>query len=325
MQDSRPKAAARTAALGRSISGIRRPVKKLKTGDLSLIEALFGGSPRKPMIQFPLHSRITGQQHPPNLVRPDLSKNLASPRMPMSRTSTHSLRVLLLSICLTASGLAQSPGSDSSTTNAVPTMVRFSGVVKGEAGHSVGLTFALYKDQQGGAPLWLETQSVAVDADGHYTVQLGATAPHGLPKELFASGEARWLGVQLEGQVEHPRVLLLSVPYALKAADAETLGGRPLSAFVLATPSIVSPASGTSDAGTPARHRNDRQNRHQHRNSDCNARREGWRNHPRSAELTRVRKCNRNSRKDFLSIELCGVGVQQWDWDCGESDVPVAG
>jgi hypothetical protein len=39
--------------------------------------------------------------------------------------------------------------------------------------------------------------------------------------------------VQAEGQAEQPRVLLVSVPYALKAADAETVGGKPLSAFVL--------------------------------------------------------------------------------------------
>jgi hypothetical protein len=37
-----------------------------------------------------------------------------------------------------------------------------------------------------------------------------------------------------EGFAEQPRVMLLSVPYALKAADADTVGGKPLSAFVLA-------------------------------------------------------------------------------------------
>jgi hypothetical protein len=57
---------------------------------------------------------------------------------------------------------------------------------------------------------------------------------------LFTSGEARWLGVQAEGQGQQPRVLLLSVPYALKAADAETVGGLPASAFVLATPVVSS-------------------------------------------------------------------------------------
>jgi hypothetical protein len=38
----------------------------------------------------------------------------------------------------------------------------------------------------------------------------------------------------VDGQPELPRVLLTSVPYALKASDAETIAGRPLSTFVLA-------------------------------------------------------------------------------------------
>jgi hypothetical protein len=98
----------------------------------------------------------------------------------------------------------------------------------------VGVTFAIYKEQEGGAALWLETQNVGLDEQGRYTVLLGATKSEGLPLELFLGGETRWLGaqVQLPGEVEQGRVLLLSVPYALKAADAETLGGKPASAFV---------------------------------------------------------------------------------------------
>jgi hypothetical protein len=142
----------------------------------------------------------------------------------------------LVGLCLT-SGLAQ----ETSTSNAVavPHLVRFSGLVKDAAGQplsgTVGITFALYRDQEGGAPLWLETQNVATDNNGHYTVSLGATKVDGLPVELFTSGEARWLGVQPDGHSEQLRVLLLSVPYALKAADAETVGGLPPSAFVLAS------------------------------------------------------------------------------------------
>ena len=120
----------------------------------------------------------------------------------------------------------------------VPTQVKFSGAVQSPRSRVIGMTFALYKDEQGGAPLWMETQSVSLDASGRYTIQLGTTFPEGLPKELFASGEARWLGVQPEGQTEQPRVLLVSVPYALKAADAETIGGLPASAFVLKNPKI---------------------------------------------------------------------------------------
>jgi hypothetical protein len=61
---------------------------------------------------------------------------------------------------------------------------------------------------------------------------LGANSANGVPAELFASGEARWLAAQVERQAEQPRVLLVSVPYALKAKDAETLGGKPASAFL---------------------------------------------------------------------------------------------
>jgi len=125
------------------------------------------------------------------------------------------------------------------TVPTVPTVVKFSGTVQAPRSRMIGMTFALYKDEQGGAPLWMETQSVSLDAAGRYTVQLGTTFPAGLPKELFASGEARWLGVQPEGQTEQSRVLLVSVPYALKAADAETIGGLPASAFVLKGQEII--------------------------------------------------------------------------------------
>ncbi len=120
----------------------------------------------------------------------------------------------------------------------VPRLVQFSGTLKPVDGNptagAVGLNFALYKEQEGGTPLWMETHNVQPDTGGHYSVLLGATQAEGIPAELFASNEARWLGVQTAGEAEQPRVLLLSVPYALKAADAETLGGKPASAYALA-------------------------------------------------------------------------------------------
>jgi hypothetical protein len=112
----------------------------------------------------------------------------------------------------------------------------------------VGVTFSLYKDSQGGAPLWVETQNVQADKNGHYSAMLGSTSSQGLPRDLFVSGEARWLGVQAQGQAEQARTLLMSVPYALKAADAETLGGKPLSAFQLAPQSNNGSTSKTGSA-----------------------------------------------------------------------------
>ncbi len=71
------------------------------------------------------------------------------------------------------------------------------------------------------------------DNEGNYAVFLGASEKSGLPVELFSTEKARWLGVQVEQEEEQPRVLFMAVPYALKAADAETVGGKSLSSFVL--------------------------------------------------------------------------------------------
>ena len=141
-----------------------------------------------------------------------------------------------------------------SAPTAVPALVPYSGAVTASDGKTfvaeAGVTFQIYKDEVGGEALWTETQTVAVDSTGHYKVQLGATNPNGLPTDLFASGEARWLEVQVAGETPQPRVLLVSVPYALKAADASTLGGLPASAFALARPASEAVAA-VSPAITP--------------------------------------------------------------------------
>ena len=127
------------------------------------------------------------------------------------------------------------------TAAVVPTLVQFSGVLTNSNGKPLteitGVTFSLYAAQQGGAALWMETQNVQPDANGQYTVMLGSTTSQGLPMSLFSSGQARWLEVQAqtEGQGPQPRVMLLSVPYALKAGDAQTLGGKPAAAFAAAS------------------------------------------------------------------------------------------
>jgi hypothetical protein len=145
--------------------------------------------------------------------------------------------VLVGFLSLVLSMAAQTSGSSPASAQ-VPPLIQFSGVAKGATGKPmtgvVGITFSLYQDQQGGAPLWMETQNVQPDANGHYIVLLGSTKSTGVPAELFASREAQWLGVQLQGEAEQARVLMVSVPYALKALDAETVGGKPASAFMAA-------------------------------------------------------------------------------------------
>ncbi len=136
---------------------------------------------------------------------------------------------------------------------AVPRVTNFSGVLQDRAGKpqtgTVGITFSLYEEEQGGAALWSEVQNVPLDEQGRYAVLLGATRTDGLPLDVFASGKARWLGIEAQGvdMAELPRVLLVGVPYALKAADADTLGGKPASAYALAAVS-----GGAAPAGTEA-------------------------------------------------------------------------
>ncbi len=114
-----------------------------------------------------------------------------------------------------------------------PSWIRYTGSVSGKASQTVNLTFAIYKDQQGGQPLWQESQNVELDASGHYSALLGLASHDGLPSLVFSSSEAQWLGVRINDELELPRALLVSVPYAMKAQTADTLAGMQPSDFVL--------------------------------------------------------------------------------------------
>ena len=166
-------------------------------------------------------------------------------------TSIHAILKIyfVLILCTLAPLIAQNAAH---SENIVPAVVKFTGVFNGANGQprigTVGVTFLLYKEQSGGVPVWMETQNVQPDASGHYSVMLGSTTNRGLPADAFEAGEARWIAVQISGQAEQPRVQLVSVPYALKAADAQTLGGLPASAFLLASPQTN--AGGTTAAAS---------------------------------------------------------------------------
>jgi hypothetical protein len=169
----------------------------------------------------------------------------------MTRTNLWLRTALLLFLTVVAS-----LGQESSTNTVVPTLVNFGGKLTDINGKplvgTVGVTFYLYKDSQDQTPLWMESQNVQCDNHGVYSVTLGSTKSEGLPTDVFVSGEARWLGVKIDNQAEQPRVLLVSVPYALKAADAQTVGGLPPSAFVLATPAAVSTTNYSSSPAAVA-------------------------------------------------------------------------
>jgi len=149
--------------------------------------------------------------------------------------------VCTLIVCLcgaSVSGLAQ-VREEVRTPASVPRLINFSGAVKDAsvtAPSVVSLNFSLYNEPDGGSPLWVESQTVQLDQQGRYTVLLGAASRDGMPLDVFSSGQSLWLGVQpqISGVGEQPRLMLVAVPYALKAADADTLGGRPASSYMLA-------------------------------------------------------------------------------------------
>ena len=159
--------------------------------------------------------------------------------------------------CVAGLGAPQDqPAGDGSSANssavaAVPRLIKFSGMLRDLTGQPltgpVDANFAIYKEQADLVPLWHETQTLQLDEQGRYTVLLGAMQAEGLPMALFTSGEARWLEVAVAGAEPQPRTLLVSVPYALKAGDAETLGGKPASAFM-----PVSAESGVGQSVTTA-------------------------------------------------------------------------
>ena len=87
---------------------------------------------------------------------------------------------MLLLLCSLVSHAQQ---TISTNTNAVvPPLVNFSGVLTDVNGKPitttgvVGVSFLFYSEQEGGAPLWMETQNVQPDKNGYYTVMLDRPA-----------------------------------------------------------------------------------------------------------------------------------------------------
>jgi hypothetical protein len=119
---------------------------------------------------------------------------------------------------------------------AVPRFIRFSGAMRDPNGDPlrgvVDIELGIYRDREGGDAVWLETQNVELDDQGRYAVLIGATKKEGISPDMLGSGELRWLSVRQVGAAEQPRMLMVSVPYALRAEEAMKLGGSSADEFV---------------------------------------------------------------------------------------------
>jgi len=142
-----------------------------------------------------------------------------------------------LGYLLCAASALASPQATAQTSTIPAALFRMSGTLLTPAGEprtgQVVLIASVYSDATDPTPLWTEVQLVDLMTGGRYAINVGATLDGGVPKELFVSGSARWIGVAVQGEPEQqPRTMLASQAYAVKAVDADTLGGKtPLELF----------------------------------------------------------------------------------------------
>jgi hypothetical protein len=91
------------------------------------------------------------------------------------------------------------------------------------------LTFSIYDQPLGGTLLWSEAGTIVADETGIFSTILGVTNPI----DMTFDGPC-WLEISVGGEVLTPRRELVSVPYAFRAMDADSLGGMGPASYALA-------------------------------------------------------------------------------------------
>jgi hypothetical protein len=97
------------------------------------------------------------------------------------------------------------------------------------ADQAVELVFGLWTSESGGTQEWTETHNMMTNSIGVVSVILGSVAP--LDPDDFSA--PLWLEVKVDGEIMAPRRELASAPYALRAGDADLLGGAAPGAYSL--------------------------------------------------------------------------------------------
>lgn len=142
---------------------------------------------------------------------------------------------------------AQGSAPWSGETGKVQHMLQFSGrlpdsQVLGSVVGTITVRFTIYCERDCGEAYWQETQRVRPDPQGRYTVMLGETTLGGIPSDIFTSCGKHWLGIQVSGQPEQPRILVLDWPSTRKAnsitlstavSKKPTRGSRPTLPVIL--------------------------------------------------------------------------------------------
>lgn len=112
----------------------------------------------------------------------------------------------------------------------VPLLLNYQGSVRlggsAPSDTTIQVSFAIYDSDTGGAQLWSETHDASLQ-DGRFHVLLGSRST--LPDSLFTAPD-RYLGFMVSGSPEMaPRHRIVSVAYAIRAAEADDVAGRDIS------------------------------------------------------------------------------------------------
>ncbi len=101
--------------------------------------------------------------------------------------------------------------------------MNYQGVIENADGSPVSessweFEFFIYDVEVGGSPIWIETQILPVE-NGHFEAQLGSAVPLNIPFDA-----PYWITFSFDGDPPmEPRLPLSSVPYAFRAAVADSL------------------------------------------------------------------------------------------------------
>ena len=146
---------------------------------------------------------------------------------------------LLIALCLLSCTSSQSPARPQASTadkqtspvsaTDVSRILKLRGILRDHEGKHlsgvVGVLFAIYEQENGGAPLWQEVQNVRADDRGRFLALVGETKSDGIDSEIVGPQTTCWLGMQmlLPGEIEQPRMRVVNSPEELIAERATEL------------------------------------------------------------------------------------------------------
>jgi hypothetical protein len=116
--------------------------------------------------------------------------------------------------------------------SAVPKLINYQGYLTDAGGNplngDVAITFRIWDAEVSGTELWSETHAAVTVTEGVFNAVLGSLQP--ITSDIL-DGD-RYLGMTVGTDPEmSPRLRMTSSPFAIKAADADALGGLPSSEF----------------------------------------------------------------------------------------------